>query len=129
VPVLAADAHAEGQPPGREALKIRELPGHQDRMAQRQQVQAAGDPQRGSQRGQGRGLHEPVEAQASDEAHVVAAADMVDAGLADAGQERPGGGRIPAQQVEGREHADPRGRGGVHDRGRRPGISAGTLAR
>ena len=129
VPVLAADAHPEGQPPGREPLDVRELPGHQDWMAQRQQVQAARDPQRGVQRGQRRGLQEPVEAQAHEEAHVVGAADMINPCRGDLVQEGPGRDRIPVQQIGRREHADPGG-DGVHDRRRRgPGMSAGTLAR
>jgi hypothetical protein len=136
VTVLSADAHPEGQPPGREPLEVRELPGHQDWMAQRQQVQAARDPQRGVQRDQRRGLQEPVVAQACDEAHMVGAADMIDARRRDLVQEGPGGDWNPVQQIGGREHADP-GCGDIHDwragagldRGRRPGISAGTLVR
>ena len=109
--VLAADADAEDQAPGGEPLDVGQLAGDQHRMAQRQQVEATVDLQRGVQLGQRRGLHEPVEARTGEEAHVIRAADMVEACVADQGEIGPGRGRIPVEQVDGREHAHPDGWG------------------
>ena len=75
-------------------------------MAQRQQVQAAIDGQRGVRHRQRGGLHEPVEPQAG-ETNVVTAADVIDACLIDPGQECAGSLRALLEQAEGREHADP----------------------
>ena len=57
---------------------------------------------------QRRGLHQPIEPEA-EEADVVAAADIVDAGISHLGQILHGG--IPAlvEQARRREHADPEG--------------------
>jgi len=82
--------------------------GDQDGMAQRQQIHAGVHGQRGMQHGQRRGLDEAVEPQAGEEAHVVAAADVVDARVADLRQKGAGGLRAPLEQAVGREHADPR---------------------
>jgi hypothetical protein len=79
-------------------------------MAQRQEVHAAVDGQGGVKHRQRGGLYEAVEPHAG-ETHVVAAADMVDARLADVLQERAGSLRALLEQAERREHADP-------DRGR-----------
>lgn len=52
------------------------------------------------------GLHEAVEPDAG-EAHMVSAADMVDARLIGLRQERASNLRTLLEQAEGREHADP----------------------
>src|SRR5207344_643997 len=59
------------------------------------------------------GLHEPVEPRADEEAHMVSAADVVDARVGDPRQECPGGLWAPLKQVEGWEDADPGRCGGV----------------
>ena len=87
---LTAHPDPEDEPPGCEPVDVRELAGHMDGMAQRQLVHAAVDGQRGMQQRQRGGLHEPVEPRAR-EAHVVSAADMVDARVADPRQKYPGG--------------------------------------
>ena len=106
VAVLAAYPGPEDEPPGGEPGDVGELAGHQDGMAQRQQVHAAVDGQRGMKHRQCRGLHQPVEPHPG-EAHVVAAANVVDAFFADVRQEGAGGLRALLQQAGGREHADP----------------------
>jgi hypothetical protein len=108
VAVLATDPDTEDEPPRSQALDVRELAGHQDGMAQRQQVHAGVDRQRGMKRRQRGGLHEPVEPHAGEEAHVIAAADMVDARLGGLRQERPRGSWAMPEQVERRKHAHPR---------------------
>ncbi len=75
-------------------------------MAQRQQVHAAVDGQCGMEQRQRGGLHEPVEP-CTGKAHVVSAADMVDARLGGPRQECPGSLRALLQQAGGREHAHP----------------------
>jgi len=74
VAVLAAHPDPEDEPPGGEPRDVGELAGHQDGMTQRQQVHAAVDGQRGVEHRQRGGLDEPVEPQAGEEAHMVAAA-------------------------------------------------------
>src|SRR5215471_17670939 len=106
MPVLAAYSDPEDKPPGSELVDIGELAGDQDGMAQRQQVHAAVDRQGGMKHRQGGRLYEPVESEAGEEAHMVCAADMVNAGRADLLQERPRGMRVMLKQAEGREHAD-----------------------
>jgi hypothetical protein len=54
-----------------------------------------------------RGLHQPVEPDVG-EAHMIGAAQVVDARVADPGQEAASGRRALLQQAEWREHADPR---------------------
>ena len=107
--ILAAYPDAEDEPSGGEPGDVGQLAGHQDGMAQRQQVHAAVDGQRGVKHRQRGGLHEPVEAQAGDETDVVAAADVVDAFLLDLRQECAGSLRALLEQPGRREHADPDG--------------------
>jgi hypothetical protein len=104
--VLTAYPDSEGEPPGSDPVDVCELAGHEDGMAQRQQVDAAVDGQCGMEHCQRGGLHEPIEPYAG-KTHMVSASDMVDARLADPRQECPGGLRALLEQVEGREHADP----------------------
>ena len=104
--VFVTHPDPEDEAPGSDPVYVRELAGHEDGMAQRQQVHAAVDRQRGMEHGQRGGLHEPVEPCAG-EAHVVSAADMADARVPGLRQECPGSLRAPFQQVEGREHAHP----------------------
>jgi hypothetical protein len=104
--VLATHPDPEYEAPGSDPVDVCELAGHEDGMAQRQQVHAAVDRQRGIEYGQRGSLHEPVEPCAG-EAHVVSAADMADARLPGPRQQCPSSLRAPFQQVEGREHADP----------------------
>ena len=102
VAVLAAHPDPEDEPPGGEPGDVRELAGHQDGMAQRQQVHAAVDGQRGVEHRQRGGLDEPVEPHAGEEAHMVAAADMVDARLGGLRQECPrGSGPRPSRSNGG----------------------------
>jgi hypothetical protein len=109
VTVLAAYPDPQYQPSGSELGKVSQLAGHQHGMAQRQQVNTDVDGQRRMEHRQRRGLYEAVESQA-EEAHVVAAADVVDARLPGLRQNVPGRGRIPAgQQGNRREHAHPGG--------------------
>jgi hypothetical protein len=106
VAVLTTHPDTEDEAPRSDPVDICELPGHQDGMTQRQQVHAAEDGQCGMEHGQRGGLHEPVEPCAG-EAHVVSAADMVDARLPGPRQQCPSSLPAPFQQVEGRKHADP----------------------
>ena len=100
VAVLTAYPDPEDEPPGGEPGDVGELAGHQDGMAQRQQVHAGVDGQRGMKHRQRGGLHEPVEPQRRRKAHVVAAADVVDACLA---RPAPGmRGRSPGPAPAGR---------------------------
>ena len=108
VAILAAYPDAEDEPSGGEPGDVGQLAGHQDGMAQRQQVHAAVDGQRGVKHRQRRGLHEPVEPQAG-ETDVVAAADVVDAFLLGLRQECAGSLRALLEQPGRREHADPGG--------------------
>jgi hypothetical protein len=108
--VLAADPGSEDEPPRRELRDVGQLARHQDGMAQRQQVHAGVDRHRGVEHRQRGGLHEPVEPDAGQEADVVAAADVVDAGLRGVRQERAGRLRAEFEQPGRREHADPDGR-------------------
>ena len=109
MPVLAADPGPEDEPAGGELSEVGQLAGHQDGMAQRQQVHAGVDRQRGVEHRQRRGLDEPVESQAGEEADVVSAADVVDAFLRGLRQERARCLRALLEQSERREHADPDG--------------------
>jgi hypothetical protein len=106
--VLAAYPGPEDEPARGEPGDVGQLAGHQDGMAQRQQVQAGVDRQRGMKHRQHGGLDEPVEAQAG-ETDVVSAADVVDACLLHVRQECAGSLRALLQQPGRREHADPGG--------------------
>ena len=79
-------------------------------MTQRQQVNAEVDGQHRMEHGQRRSLYQAIEPEA-EEAHVVPAADIVDARLPHPGQIFPGGIRTPAEQAGRREQTNPGGRG------------------
>ena len=96
--ILATHADSEDEPSRSELGEVSELPRHQHRMAQRQQVNANVDGQRRMEHRQRRGLHEAVGADA-EEAHVIAAADIVDARVRGLGQELPGSLWTPAEQA------------------------------
>jgi hypothetical protein len=81
--------------------------GDQDRMAQRQEVDAGVDGQRRVQHRKPGGLHEPVEPEAGDETDVVSAADVVDAFLCGLREERAGRLGALLEQTGGREDANP----------------------
>lgn len=131
MPVLAAYADAQHEPPRRQPGEVGELAGDEHRVAQWQQVDADMHVQRGVQHGQRGGLHDPVEPDPGHEADVVAAADVVDAGVRRPGQVRSGRLLPPVHHAERREQADPQhgARHGSGARRRGNGISAGTLAR
>lgn len=111
VTILATHPNSEDEPARGEPCEVSEMAGHQHGMAQRQQVNTNVDRQCRMEHRQRRGLHEAV-GPIAEEAHVVAAADIVDVGLPDLRQKFAGGCRIPVEQAEWREHADPGGRGG-----------------
>ena len=105
MPVLAADADAEDEPAGGDPGQVGELAGDQDGVAERQEVHAAMDGQRGVKHEQRGGLDQAVEAHAA-EADVVAAAERGRCPPAGLRQERAGGLRVRGEQAEGRKHAD-----------------------
>ena len=104
--VLAADAHTEDQATGRELVEVGELARHEDRMAQRQQVHAGHDGQRRVQHRQRRSLQDAVEAGPDEEAHVIAATHVVDAGVVHTSEIRRRVGGIPERPGR-REDPDP----------------------
>ena len=108
--VLTADADSEDQAPGSELRDVGELASDQDGMPQRQQVEAGVDRQRRVQHRQCRRLDEPVESLAA-KAHMVRAADMVDAGLVDPGEVVGSEIARSLEEVEGWKHAEVMGAG------------------
>ncbi len=107
VAILATDADAEDKPSGSDPVDVGELPGHMDGMAQRQQVHAGMDRQRRMEHRKRGGLQEPVEPNARKEAHMIPAANMVDARVTQLPQEHPGSLGALLEHSERRKHANP----------------------
>ena len=79
--VLAAHAHPEGEAAGRLLGERGDLSGHGDRVAQRQQVDADVDADRGMEACQPRHGHEAVSSPSTVEGDVVGGDQVVQAGL------------------------------------------------
>ena len=78
VAILAADAHAEDEAARPETLQVGQLASNEDRVAERQEVDAGVNGEFGIERGNHSGVQDPVEAGAGDEADVITAADVVE---------------------------------------------------
>jgi len=104
--ILTADPGPEDEPARGDPGDVGELARHQHGMAQRKQVHAGMDGQHGMQHRQRGRLHQPVEPHPAEEAHMVPAADVVDAGRRHPRQVGPGCLRGLLEQAQGREHAD-----------------------
>jgi hypothetical protein len=78
--IVTAEAHAEGQPAGRDRRNGGELTRNRDRVAQAKQVDAGLDPQRRMGHEQRRRLHEAIHTHTAGEADVVAHRDVIKPG-------------------------------------------------
>ena len=107
VTILAADAHADRDPPRRELGEGRDLAGGDQRVAQRQQEHAEVQPEPGLHAAHRGEPNRPVDPVAADEADMVGGEEVIDPGVGD--RREPGPLIVGRQfgEVPRRRDADP----------------------
>ena len=105
--ILTANPGPEDEPARGDPGDVGELARHQHGMAQRKQIHAGVDGQRGMKHRQRGRLHQPVKPRPGEETHMIPAADVVDARRRHPRQEGPGSLWVLLEQAQGREHTDP----------------------
>ena len=116
VAILAPHAHAEHEAAGRQVGEVGDLAGDGHRVSQGEEVDGEVDGETGFESGEDGGADHAVEADAAEERHVVACADVIEAGSGGGVKVGGGGPDVGAQE----RWEDPHGgyRHGRHRRGR-----------